>query len=93
MGVCLGSWAVLAPVQLWAQAAPPQTKKAARADGTGLLPRAAPDAPPVSSAQESEIFKAISGEVESIFSKCKDAVVRVEGTDLFGPTEGFFFFF
>ena len=88
MCVCLGSWAVLTPVRLWAQAAPPQTKKAARADGTGLLPSAAPDAPPVSSAQESEIFKAISGEVESIFSKCKDAVVRVEGTDLFGPTEG-----
>jgi serine protease Do len=57
-----------------------------------LLPSAAPDASPVTSAQESEIFQAISGEVSSIFSKCKDAVVRVEATDLYGVHEGTGFF-
>ena len=89
--VCLGGWAVLAPVCLWAQTALPPPKKAVRTDD-GLLPSAAPDAPPVSSAQESEIFKAISGEVEAIFSKCKDAVVQIEATDLYGLHEGTGFF-
>ena len=91
--VCLGGWAVPASAWLWEQTAPSAaSKKAARADDTGLLPSVTPDAPPVSSAQESEIFEAISGEVGAIFSKCKDAVVRIEGTDPFGLHEGTGFF-
>ena len=90
--LCLSGWAIMAPIRSWAQTVPPQAKKAVRADDTGLLPSVVPDAPPVSSAQESEIFKAVSGEVEAIFSKCKDAVVQIEATDLYGLHEGTGFF-
>ncbi len=85
--VCLGGWAVCGPLPLWAQATPSTLGKSGKADDAGLLPSAVPDAP-VSPAEESATFKAISGEVETIFNKCKDAVVRIEATDLYGPHEG-----
>ena len=84
---------VLAPARLWAQTdAAPAKKTATGPDDGGLLPSVTPDEPPVSSAQESRIFQAISGEVEAIFSKCKDAVVRIEATDVCGVHEGTGFF-
>ena len=38
-------------------------------------------------------FQAIGREVQAIFNKSKDAVVRVEATDAYGPRGGIFFFF
>ncbi len=42
--------------------------------------------------REKTAFEAISGEVQTIFEKCKGAVVRIEATDAFGTTAGTGFF-
>lgn len=48
------------------------------------------DAP--SSLRQKSAFETISGEVQTIFAKCKGAVVRIEATDSYGPHAGTGFF-
>ena len=87
--VCLGGWVV---VTLPSANAEPPSSLLLKRDERGLLPSIWPDAPPVSSAEESKIFKAIAEEVDAIFTKAKEAVVKIEATDVYGPHEGTGFF-
>lgn len=54
----------------------------------GISPAAAATAGPL----EKSAFQAMSHEVQAIFNKSKDAVVRIEATDAYGPHDGTGFF-
>ena len=47
---------------------------------------------PTDTPQDAAVFEAIGREVAGIFAKCKDAVVRIQATDVYGPHAGTGFF-